>query len=144
MATRKVKDLPPVEEMETEFIDLDDMEDVHMNYQSMDINDIINWCKEHEQVEWLKETMKTKVPYKQYPRKKGDPRKDKETGAILTNKKGEILYTYVADKSQAPKIVYREPNFMHIKNAFVDKFMPEIKPVAKPKNPTMYDLINSL
>lgn len=113
-----------------------------MNYQSMNINDIIAWCKENNQVEWLKATMNTKVPYTQYPRKKVV--KLDENGMVVVNKKGKVMYTTVADKSQKPTKVMRKPNFMHIKNAFVEKFMPEIKPVAKAKEPNMYDLIDSL
>lgn len=36
------------------------------------------------------------------------------------------------------------PNFFEIRKEFVDKFMPEIKPVAKAKVPNMYDIIKAL
>jgi hypothetical protein len=117
-------------------------EERKMNYQSMNINDIINWCKENNQVDWLKATMETKVPYKQYPRKKVI--KLDENGNVVVNAKGKVQFTTVADKSKAPKTVMRKPNFMHIKNAFVEKFMADLKPVAKPKKPTMYDVISNL
>lgn len=117
-------------------------EEVKMNYQSMNINDIIAWCQENNEVEWLKATMNTKVPYKQYPRKKVV--KLDENGMVVVNEKGKVQFTSVADKSKTPTTVMRKPNFMHIKNAFVEKFMPELKPVAKPKKATMYDLIKNL
>ena len=34
--------------------------------------------------------------------------------------------------------------FIEIKVAFAKKFMPEIMPVAKPKKPSMYDIIDAL
>ena len=38
----------------------------------------------------------------------------------------------------------RHISFIEIRNAFVDKYMPEIKPKAKPKQPTMQDRIAKL
>lgn len=67
-----------------------------LDYKMMDINDIINWCKENNQVEWLKAQSESK------------------------------------------------PSFFVLKKAFVEKFMPEIKPVKKEKEPTMWDKIAAL
>lgn len=67
-----------------------------MDYKTMSIEDIINWCQENNQVAWLKAQAKNK------------------------------------------------PSFFIIKKAFVEKFMPEIKPVAKEKEPTMWDKIAAL
>ena len=146
MATRKIKEKPPVEEMETEIIYLDDLEEdtkMSMNYKDMDIKAIAAWCVEHNETEWLKKIAETKVPYKQYPRKKDEPRKDKD-GNVIVSKKGKVQYTYVADKSQPAKVVMRKPNFMHIKNEFCKKFMPELLPAKKAKENNMYDFIKSL
>lgn len=38
----------------------------------------------------------------------------------------------------------RRISFIEVKRAFAQKFMPNIIPVAKPKKPSMYDLVNSL
>lgn len=38
----------------------------------------------------------------------------------------------------------RHISFIEIRNAFVDKYMPELKPKAKPKAPTMQDRIAKL
>lgn len=77
-----------------------------MDFKTMKIEDIINWCVENKQVEWLKE-----IAAKTFPTKDG----------------GE-----------------RNITFIEIKLAFVDKFMPEIAPMRKPKKPTMYELIANL
>lgn len=95
-----------------------------MNYQDMSIEDIIQWCKDNNQVAWLKETASQKVEYKVYPRVK-------ENGRWRTDKTGE------------PKIEMRPISFIQIKIAFVNKFMPEIAPKAKKKE-SMYDRIMAL
>ena len=38
----------------------------------------------------------------------------------------------------------RDMSFIELRNAFVDKYMPELKPKAKPKAPTMKDRIAKL
>lgn len=98
-----------------------------MDYKTMNIQDIISWCQANNEVAWLKSFANTKVEVKRYPRVK------KEDGKLY------------ADKSQQPTITMEKPNFITIKRAFVEKFMPEILPVAsEPKKPTMYDLIDAL
>lgn len=97
-----------------------------MNYKTMDINDIIAWCKENHEVEWLKATAAKKVEYKVYPKVKG------EDGKMHS------------DKSAKPKIEKRPISFIQIKIAFCEKFMPEIMPKKKEKKPSMYDLISML
>lgn len=97
-----------------------------MDYKKMDINDIIAWCKEHGEVEWLKATAAKKVEYKVYPKVKDADGK------------------MVSDKSATPKIEMRPISFIQIKIAFCEKFMPEIMPKKKDKKPSMYDLIASL
>lgn len=101
-----------------------------MDYKKMQIEDIINWCKENNQVDWLKATASQKTEYKAYPR----------VSAI--NKNGKKVM--IADKSQEPTIKLQPISFIQIKKAFAEKFMPEILPEAKEKKPSMYDLIAAL
>jgi hypothetical protein len=77
-----------------------------MNYKDMKIEDIINWCQKHNEVEWLKA----------------------EANKTFTTKAGKT----------------RNITFIELKLAFVNKFMPDIAPKAKPKKPTMYELIAKL
>lgn len=101
-----------------------------MDYQSMKIEDIIQWCVEHNQVAWLKAEAKKKVECKIYPRVK-----------VVT---AEGTKTSKADKTQPPKIEYRPITFVQLKLNFVNTFMPEIAPQKKEKKPTMFDIIESL
>lgn len=82
-----------------------------MNYKTMGIDEVIEWCKENNQVEWLKKTAAKKY--------------------------------YTINKDTGEKKA-RKITFIELKAEFVDKFMPEIKPVAKPKKPTMYEMIEAL
>lgn len=77
-----------------------------MDFKKMNIEDIIDWCKENGEVAWLK----------------------KESQKTFKTKDGST----------------RKISFIEIKRNFAKKFMPAIIPTAKPKKPTMYDLINSL
>ena len=101
-----------------------------MNYQTMNIKDIINWCKENKQVDWLKAKAAEMVDYEVYPRVK------------VTTPEGKVINK--VDKTAKPTIEKRKISFIQIKMAFVEEFMPEIAPSRKPKKPTMYDLIASL
>ena len=96
-----------------------------MNYKTMQINDIIAWCKANNQVAWLKAEAAKKVPCKVYPKVMKDGKK-------------------VADKTAAPITEMRPITFIQIKNDFVNMFMPEIAPKKKEAKATMYDLINAL
>lgn len=105
-------------------------EDLQMDYQTMSIEEIIEWCKDNGEVAWLKKEAAKKVECKVYPRK------------TVINEKGKKVSK--ADKSQTPKIEKRPISFIQLKNNFVDKFMPEIRPVAQAAEPTMYDKIKAL
>ena len=96
-----------------------------MDFKTMKIEDIIKWCQDNNEVEWLKAKAQEKVDFKVYPKKVVDGKT-------------------ISDKTQEPTIEKRPITFMQIKLDFVDKFMPEIKPKAKEKKPNMYDLIASL
>ena len=84
-----------------------------MNYKTMNIDDIIEWCKEHGEVAWLKETAAKKVEYKVYPKVKG------EDGKMH------------ADRTAEPKVEEKPISFIQIKIAFCEKFMPDIMPKKK-------------
>ena len=101
-----------------------------MNFKTMKIEHIIEWCVANNEVEWLKETAAKKTECKVYPRKK------------VVNAEGKKVS--VADKSQKPRIEERNISFIEIKQAFCEKFMPEIIPVAKEKTASMYDIIAAL
>lgn len=101
-----------------------------MSYEKIDINFIINWCKENNQVSWLKATASQQTDYKVYPRIK------------VKDENGKTKWK--ADKTQAPTIEKRPISFIQLKKEFVYKFMPELAPKAKEKAPTMYELIANL
>lgn len=102
----------------------------NLSFKDMTIQDIIDWCQENGQVEWLKKEATKKVKCEIYPRKKA------------MNDKGKMVS--VADKSQKPKTELRPISFIQIKTDFVEEFMPELAPKKKAKAPTMYDLIAKL
>lgn len=108
-----------------------------MDFKTMTIEDIIKWCQENNQVEWLKETAKKKTTCKVYPRKKIEK--------TTTDKDGnEITKTIsVVDKSKPYTEEERPISFVEIKTAFCDKFMPELVHQKK-KKATMYELIANL
>lgn len=101
-----------------------------LNYQTMKIEDIINWCKENNEVEWLKATAAKEFECKVYPRVK------------VVNDEGNIVSK--VDKNQPYTIEKRRITFIQLKQEFVAKFMPEIAPKTKSKKATMFDLIAAL
>jgi hypothetical protein len=101
-----------------------------MDYQSMKIEHIIDWCVANKQVDWLKATAAKKTECKVYPRKK------------VVNAKGKVVSK--ADKSQPYTIEKRNISFIEIKKAFCEQFMPELLPEAKEKKASMYDIIAAL
>lgn len=101
-----------------------------LNYQKMKFEDIVEWCEANGELDWLIAEGEKKVPTKVYPRKK------------VVNAKGKVVS--VADKSQEPTIVMKNIDFINLKKAFADEFMPEIAPSAKAKKSTMYDKIQEL
>lgn len=72
----------------------------------MKLGDIVNWCVNNKQVDWLKAT---------------------------------AALTYTTKDGKTRKIT-----FIELKKAFVEKFMPEIAPKAKKKEPTMFEIIAAL
>ena len=113
-----------------------------VSYKDMAIEDIIAWCKENNEVEWLKETVAKKVPCKVHPRVK--VAKLDANGNPVLNKKGKPMMKSVSNKDAKPVVEMRPISFIQIKIAFVEKFMPSLKPVKKPKKASMYDVISAL
>lgn len=108
-----------------------------MDYKKMKIDDIINWCVENNQIEWLKAISAETVEVKVYPKMKG------VDGKPLRDVNGHFIFNRAAE----PMIDVRPISFFQIKEAFVNKFMPEIKPEKKTpekKGPNMFDRINAL
>lgn len=101
-----------------------------MNFQTMTIEFIIDWCKANNQIEWLKAEITKTKECKVYPRVK------------VKNEQGKIVSK--ADKTQPYTLVSRPISFIDIKTDFVNAFMPEIAPKRKEKKPTMFDIINAL
>jgi len=96
-----------------------------MDYKTMKIDDIIDWCVANNQTAWLKAKAKEKVECKVYPR-------------VKVNGK------WTTDKTAAPKIEMRPITFIQIKNDFTAAFMPEIAPKKEAKKPSMFDRIAAL
>ena len=113
-----------------------------LNYKKMTIYDIAMWCKEHNELEWLKEITAKKVPYEIYPRKK--VLKYDENGCQVFNKKGKPAYTWEANKNAKPTIEMRPISYVQIKSAFCEKFEEELGFEKKEKRPTMYEVIAGL
>lgn len=96
-----------------------------LEYRSIKLEDIVNYCKENKETKWLKEELSRTVDVKVYPKIEKD-------GKMVTDKKAE------------PTIEKRPISFIQVKNDFVDKFMPEIKPEKKAGKMTMADILASL
>jgi hypothetical protein len=98
-----------------------------MDYKKLDFEAIMDWCEANNQMDWLEaktnETVKVEVyPYKEY-----------------TKKNGKVGRKY--DKTQPATIVERPISFLLVKDAFVSKFMPEIKPEAADKPLSMRERV---
>ena len=81
----------------------------------------VNWLKEYANME-ITRTVEIK------------PRKSKKAKDDEKQEKKEI----------ETKEIITKPTFIQIRNAFVEKFMPELVPPKKIPEPSMYDIINAL
>lgn len=87
---------------------------------------IFNWCEANNQLEWLVTISEEKIKAPVYPRKE------------YKTKDGKVKTK--PDNTQAPiKYEERVRNFMEVKAAFIDKFMPELKPKAKQAKPSLLE-----
>ena len=113
-----------------------------MDYKSMKIGDIIEWCVANNQVEWLKAEVAKEEECRVYPRKKVAAT-DENGEVIKVN--GKIKKVSVADYDKPFEIKKRPISFITVKKDFATKFMPEILPKAEEeKDPTFRDIIASL
>lgn len=99
------------------------------NPKDIDLEFIINWCKANNQVEWLKKENNKQQQVKRYPRK------------TIIDENGKKVS--VVDKTQEPTIKWEQVSFLTLRNAFIDEFMPEIRPAKKAKK-SFHDLIDEL
>lgn len=99
------------------------------NPKDIDIEFIINWCKTNNQVEWLKTENSKTQQVKRYPRK------------TVVDESGKKVS--VVDKTQEPTITEERISFLTLRNAFIDAFMPEIRPAKKNKK-SFHDIIDEL
>ena len=89
-----------------------------MNYKDINIEYIINYCKEHNEVAWLKAKASEKTIQKRH------------TGKIKgLNKAGKEVW--LVDKNSPKEEIKTNITFIEIKRAFAEKFMPEILPKAE-------------
>lgn len=105
-----------------------------IDFKHIDIDFIINWCKENNEVEWLKAKAAEKVKVKKYPKIK----------VTRVKEDGTHYKTQIADKSQPYEEVEEPITFIQLKRAFCAKFMPELVPEAEEKKPTMWEVIANL
>lgn len=94
--------------------------------------DIIDYCKKHDAVDWLKATAKKEVAVTVYPR----------ISVVKTREDGTTYKTTEADKSQKPHVEMRRISFVQLKTEFLEKFA--LMPAKKAKAATMYEIIDSL
>ena len=95
-----------------------------MDYKKMKFEDIYAWCKANNQLDWLKAKVNETVEVEVYP--------------FIKDAEGNRKQ----DKTAKPTIEERPISFLLVKDAFVTKFMPDIKPKAKPAAKTMRDWFN--
>lgn len=97
------------------------------DYKDWTIEEIGEWCKANNQVEWLKTLAKKKVEKKVYPKVESVSKNGKKS--------------WKADKTAEPTIEMVKISFVEIKSTFISTFI-ETEP--KQKKPSMYDYIESL
>ena len=86
--------------------------------------DIIQWCKDNDKVEWLKAVRAEKKQVKVYPK--------------IPNAQGKL----VEDKSAEPRNVMRPMDFLTIKRRLMAEFFPSGEKKSKKK--TFLDEIDAL
>ena len=96
-----------------------------MDYKKLNYEAIEDWCFANGQEAWLEATINQDIKVAVYPT------------IVYTDENGKKCRKQ--DKTAAPTYEMRPINFLQVKEAFVTKFMPEIKPNAAPKKPTMRD-----
>lgn len=110
-----------------------------LNFKTMNIDDIIDWCQENDKIDWLKREAAKEITVERYT---GRVKKLDENGKPVLSKNGKQIW--IADKNSPIEKVKQPITFVQLKYSFCEKFMPEIIPAAKKKAPTMYDKIANL
>lgn len=102
-----------------------------IKYEKLTINDVIDWCVENNQVEWLKATAEKEVEIKEYPKKE------------VTLADGKVVMR--ADRKATPTKKMVKMPFTMLKHEFCKKFFPDKLPKEEAKNkPSMLDRIRAL
>ena len=108
-------------------------------FKDWEIDDIIAYCQEHKEVEWLKATGAKMVECKIYPRVKVQK---VVNGEPQFNAKGKPIMVSVADKDAKPTTELRPITFVQLKSEFAAKF--GFGGAKKDKEPTMWENIANL
>ena len=100
-----------------------------MDYAKMSQDDILNWCIENNQLDWLEAKTNETIEAEYYTKRI----------AVWDEEKQKNVY--YADKT-SPKVKKSIPiTFLQIKNDFCEKFFPELLPEKKEKKLTLKDKI---
>lgn len=106
--------------------------------KSLDLDAIIHWCKENNQLEWLEAKMNETVTREYYGYLKAP---DPETGKMKC-----VLDEYghrIIDRSKPPRKKTTAIGFMEIKTAFIDTFMPEYRADKEEAKVSMKDKVKA-
>lgn len=98
-----------------------------LKYKDWTLEAIIEWCKAHGEVEWLKATAAKKVERKIFPKVESVSKNGKKS--------------WKQDKSAEPTIEMLPISFVELKGEFISKF---IEKTPKEKKLSMYDIIANL
>ena len=113
--------------------------EIKKSFLDINIDDIINWCKENNQLDWLLTESQKTYTVKRYTKR---VKKLNADGTEALNKVGNPIW--IADKSSKQKEEKQVITFVQLKYNFCEKFMPEKLPkTKKEKEPTMFDKIKA-
>jgi hypothetical protein len=99
--------------------------------KDISLDDIIQWCQENNQIEWLKATASKTVERKIYPT------------ITYTGKDGKE-HTKMDKKAEPIKVEQAKISYVQIKFAFLKKFFPELTKEEKEPKESMWDRIAAL
>lgn len=101
-----------------------------MDLKKCKIGDIINYCQEQGQIEWLKAESAKMVEHKVYPKVPSVSKNGKKS--------------WKEDKTQAPTIKVEPISFLELKANFVAKFFPEVAAKRQEQKKNWHDMIAKL
>lgn len=96
-------------------------------YKDWTLEAIIDYCKAHGEVKWLKETAAKQVERKVYPKVESTSKSGKKSWKL--------------DKSAEPTTEMQPISFVELKSEFIAKFIDKNH---KAKKQSMYDIIANL